>query len=139
MQNSSLVKAPQMLNQLKDIKDIVEVPDISIYIFIGLIVFICLIIGFFLYKFFTRIKKTKQLTKKEIALKNLKSLEFTKENTKKIAYSFSIDGYMFITPTNKDEFERLEKSLEKFKYKKDVMFLPEELQQEIKEFIKGLK
>ncbi len=124
---------------LKDIKDIVVVPDYSLYILLGIVGLVLLIIAFLLYKYFTRIKKSKQLSTKAIVLKKLKALEFTKENTKEIVYSFSTDGYLFVNEKNKEKFEELERVLEKFKYKKDVLFLPEELQQEIKKFIKGLK
>ena len=136
---------------LKDIKDIVVVPDYSLYILIGIVGLVLLIIVLLLYKYFTRIKKTKQLNAKAIALKKLKALKFTKdntkdntkentnENTKDIAYTFSTDGYLFVDEKNRKEFERIEQALEKFKYKKDVLLLPQELQQEIKKFIKGLK
>ena len=125
------------LAQLKDIKPIVDVVDYSFYYLLTLIVFVSVVIIFALYKYFTRVKKTKQPSKRKIALKRLKTLDFT--NTKEVVYSFSVDGYIFINEKNKQEFETIEKELETYKYKKDVKRLPNDLQDKIKKFIKALK
>ena len=125
------------LSQLKDIKPIVEVHSDSLLIFGGIVFSIFFIIGFFIYKYLTRIQKTKQLSPKALALQRLKTLDF--HDTKDVAYRFSIDGSMFCDEKNKEEFEAIVKSLEPYKYKKDVEVLPSILQQRIKDFIKNLK
>jgi hypothetical protein len=125
------------LEKLKDIKSIVEVVDYSLYYFIIIVFILILGIIFISYKYMTRVKKTKQLSKKQLALKGLKNLDFN--DTKKVVYSLSVDGYMFINKKNKDKFENIEKKLEEFKYKKDVEKLPNKLEKEIKQFIKELK
>ena len=125
------------LEKLKDIKSIVEVVDYSLYYFIIIIFIFILGIIFISYKYMTRVKKTKQLSKKQLALKGLKNLDFN--DTKKVVYSLSVDGYMFINKKNKDKFENIEKKLEEFKYKKDIEKLPNKLEKEIKQFIKELK
>jgi len=125
------------LSQLKDIKPIVVVPDNSLYILIAIVIGLVIVILFFAFKYFTRIKKTKQPTIKEIALKKLKNLDY--KNTKEVVYSFSVDGALFINEKNKKEFELLEKELEIFKYKKDVEKLPNNLKKKIKDYIKGVK
>ena len=125
------------LAQLKDIKPIVDVVDYSFYYLLSLIVFISIVIIFTLYKYFTRIKKTKQPRKRELALERLKTIDFT--NTKEVVYTFSIDGYIFINEKNKQEFETIEKELETYKYKKDVKRLSNNLQDKVKKFIKALK
>jgi hypothetical protein len=125
------------LVQLKDIKPIVDVVDYSFYYLLALIVFVSIVIIFALYKYFTRIKKTKQPSKRKIVLKRLKTLDFI--NTKEVVYSFSVDGYIFINEKNKQEFETIEKELETYKYKKDVKRLSNDLQDKIKKFIKALK
>jgi len=122
---------------LKDIKSIVEIPDISLYILIGLIIFALFIVVFFIYKYKTRIKKSKQKTKKEIALEYLKNLDYL--DVKDVAYSFSTYGYIFLNEKNKEDFENLEQQLEKYKYKKEVKTLNEELKTKIQEFIGGLR
>ncbi len=127
----------QTLSQLKDIKGVVAVPDNSLYIFIAIIASILLLLGFILYKYFTRVKRSKKATPKELALKRLKNLDFT--NTKEVVYSFSVDGYNFVNDNNRAEFEAIEQALEPYKYKKETQTLPKELVERIKNFIKGIK
>jgi len=125
------------LDKLKDIKPIVEVVDFSFYYLIALVCILVLILIFGLYKYFTRVKKTKILTQNQIALKRLKQLDF--EDVKNTVYSFSVDGFLFLNDKNRDNFEALEEKLEQYKYKKDIPNLPNELKDELKQFIKGLK
>jgi len=125
------------LSQLKDIKPIVEVPDSSLYILLAIVGFILSLIAIGLYKYFTRIKKTKTSTPKQLALKRLKNLNYTK--TKEVVYSFSVDGSLFLDEKNRDQFDAIEKELEQYKYKKDVEPLSNEIMTKIKEFIKGLR
>lgn len=125
------------LSQLKDIKPIVEVHDMSLYYFITIIALIVSIVIFAAYKYITRVRKTKKPTQKQIVFKKLKSLDYT--NTKEVVYSFSIDGFLFVNEKNKEQFEKIEKELENFKYKKDVEDLPKELIEDIKKFIKEIK
>jgi len=125
------------LSQLKDIKPIVTVDDMSLYYLILLISFIVLIVIFAAYKYFTKVRKTKKLTAKQIAFTKLKNLDYT--DTKEIVYSFSVDGFLFVNEKNQVEFTKIEKELENFKYKKDVEDLPKEIIEEIKNFIKGIK
>jgi len=125
------------LAQLKDIKPIVDVVDYSFYYLLALIICVSVVIIFILYKYFTRVKKTKQPSRRKIALNRLKTLDFT--NTKEVVYTFSVDGYVFINEKNKQMFEDIEKELETYKYKKDVKRLSNDLQEKIKKFIKALK
>jgi len=125
------------MDNLRDIKPIIEVVDYSFYYFLAIVFIIILIIIFGLYKYFTRIKKTKKPTQQEMALQRLKKLDFN--DTKNVAYRFSIDGFLFVNEENKDKFQDIEKRLQKYKYKKDVDNLSSELKVEIKDFIKGLK
>ena len=127
----------QTLAQLKDIKGVVAVPDNSLYIFIAIVASILLLLGFILYKYLTRMKRSKRATPKELALQRLKNLDFA--DTKEVVYSFSVDGYRFVNESNKDEFEAIEQALEPYKYKKETQALPKELVERIKAFIKGIK
>ena len=94
-----------------------------------------LIVVAYLYK--NRITKTKQPSKKQLALKRLKGLDFT--NTKDVVYSFSLDGYIFVNESNQEKFNQIEKELEQYKYKKDIQPLEQNIITQIKEFIKGIK
>ena len=125
------------LEKLKDIKPIVEIVDYSLYFFIAIVVFIVLIILIGLYKYFTRITKTKQPSKRKILLKKLKNLDF--KDSKNIAYTFSTDGYIFVTAKNQNQFNLIEKRLEQYKYKKDVEAISTDLKEDIKKFIKDIK
>ena len=125
------------LDKLKDIKPIVEVVDFSFYYLIAIVSRVVLIVIFGLYRYFTRVKKTKILTQNQIALKRLKNLDF--KDVKNVVYSFSVDGFLFLNDKNRDNFEALEEKLEQYKYKKDIPNLPNELKDDIKQFIKGLK
>jgi flagellar biosynthesis/type III secretory pathway M-ring protein FliF/YscJ len=125
------------MGQLKDIKSIVYVVDYSLSYLLILIFIVCFIVLVVLYKYFTKIRKTKQLTDKQIALKKLQSINY--ENIKELVYTFSVDGYLFVTDKNKDEFNTIEKQLEQYKYKKEIPELPKEIEEKITKFIKGLK
>ncbi len=122
---------------LKDIKDIVEVPDYSLYFLIAITGVILLSIAYLIYLYLTRIKKTEVKTPREIALQNLKNIDFS--DVKKVAYTFSVDGFLFIDDKNRDEFEMIEKDLQQYKYRKKVNDLDEKLKERIVKFIKALK
>ena len=127
------------LAQLKDIKPIVEVHSDSFSIFIALVSVIVLVILFLIYKYTTRVKKTKTIPKRKVILQKLKDLDYS--NTKEVVYSFSVDAFLFVTDKNKEEFKKIEKELAQYKYKKDedTAQLPSELITQIQEFIKKLK
>jgi len=125
------------LDKLKDIKDIVEVTDYSLYQLIAIVITFLLILIVTTYLYKNRITKTKQPSKKQLALKRLKELDFT--NTKDVVYSFSLDGYIFVNESNQEKFNQIEKELEQYKYKKDIQPLEQNIITQIKEFIKGIK
>jgi len=127
----------QTLAQLKDIKGVVAVPDNSLYIFVSILLLVLLLIGFILYKYFTRIKRSKRATPRELALQRLKNLNY--KDTKEVVYTFSVDGYQFLNDANRAEFEAIENALEPYKYKKEAQPLPTELKERIQKFIKGVK
>jgi len=125
------------LSQLKDIKPIVDIPNSDLHILIAIVSFLLLLIIVGLYKYFTRIKKPKKATPKQLALKRFKNLDY--DDTKEVVYCFSVDGSLFLTEQNKDQFKTIEKELEQYKYKKDVDPLTNEIKSKIKIFLKGLK
>lgn len=125
------------LSQLKEIQPIVAVHDMSLYYLIALMTLILIAVSYSVYKYFTRIKKSKKPTAKQVAFDKLKHLDYT--NTKEVVYTFSVDGFLFVNEKNKEQFERVEKELEEFKYKKDVEKLPQGIIESIENFIKGIK
>ena len=58
-------------------------------------------------------------------------------NTKHIAYTFGIDGALFVNDENKIQFEQINKILEEYKYKKTIEPMNNEIKSQIKEFING--
>ena len=125
------------LSQLKDIKPIIDVPDNSLLILSAIVSTLVILIIFLLFKYVTKIRKTKKPTPKQMAFKKLQHLDY--KNTKDVVYSFSVDGYLFVNEKNKTQFDIIEKELERYKYKKDVESLSNDLIEKIKDFIKGIK
>ena len=123
------------MEKLKDIKGIVEVPDFSLYYFIAIDFAIIAFIVFLVFLFKT--KKKPKPTKKEMALKILKNMDFL--DTKKSVYDFCEHGALFVNENNQNSFQTIEKELQKYKYKKDVPNLDEESIKKMKDFIKGIK
>lgn len=108
------------MNEIKihDIKQLVEIPDISFYIFIALIILIVAFIGlisFLIYKYFNNKKRN---LRKEY-YKILKDISF--DDTKQTAYTIS--KYTRLLATSDLEIKlckELIEELEKYKYKKNV-------------------
>ena len=122
------------MEQLKDIKDIVEVPEYSFEILLTIIILTLTILAVAIYLYKNRRKK---LSRKEIALNSLKSIDYT--NSKDVAYRFTLDGAVLIDKEHQNVFDNLVEELERYKYKKDVPPLDKSLEHRVKEFIKELK
>lgn len=122
------------MEKLRDIKPLVEIPDYSFYLYLAVMLIVTLIIAliiFYLIRFFSK----KRIDKREQILKYLKSLSF--DNPKRVAYAITKYGRFLV----KDEssarlYEELVRKLTKYKYKKVVEPLDEELKKEIKLFLR---
>ena len=115
------------MNEIKihDIKSLVEIPDISLYIYMLLwilaIAFIFILI-FLLYKFFNNRNKNER----KKYYKTLKDLDL--KNSKQSAYTIS--KYVRLLAQNEREkrlASELIEELEKYKYKKEVLQLDDEV------------
>ncbi len=132
----------QGLEKLKDIKPPVEVHDISFIIFAITLFVVSAILGALIYfavKKYLKKKRRKRKTKRELALEDLKTIDFT--NTKDAVYRFSESGYFLVKddPEKLKEFENIAKELEKYKYKKETPSLSKEDIKKMKDFIKVIK
>lgn len=125
------------MEELKDIKGIIEVPDYSLWILLSIIIGVLLLIILAIYYFKNKRKKRKKPTLKQIAIKNLKEINFN--DTKGAVYSFCENFQYFIDEKNKESFEQLQKELEIFKYKKEIEKLSEDQINKIKNMIKEIK
>ena len=125
------------MEELKDIKGIIDVPDYSLWILLSIIVCVIFSLVLAIYFFKNRRKKRKKPTLKQIAMKNLKEINF--DDTKCAVYTFCENFQYFIDEKNKESFEQLQKELEIYKYKKKVEKLSEEQINKIKSMIKEIK
>jgi len=125
------------VEELKDIKDIVEVHEHSFIIFLGIIIIALCLLGIALYLFKNRRKRRKQPTEKESALIELKNLDYS--NTKEVVYTFEEQSLVLLNEKNREVFHQIKKGLEIYKYKKEIPPLDEKIKEQIETFIKGLK
>ncbi len=122
---------------LRDIKDVVEVQEHSLAMLIALIVAVLFFLGVALYLFKNRRRRRKKPTAKEIALQKLQNLDYG--NPKEVVYTFEADGELFVNEKNQEDFNKIKKELEIYKYRRDVPPLDEVVKKEIEQFIKGLR
>jgi hypothetical protein len=116
------------LKNLKDIKNIVEVPDDSLtylILVIVAIIFIMAIVYYYTNKYF----KNKNLDKKT-AIKKLQNLDFN--NAKEVAYNFDKYCHHIKTDENHTQIKKLSLELKTYKYKKSVDSLDKDLIAKIK-------
>jgi len=125
------------MEELKDIKDIVEVHEQSFLILIGLIVFIIILLSLAVYFFKNRRRKRKKVTLKEIALDKLKNIDFF--DTKLVVYTFEEQGRLFLNEKNQEEFDSIIKELTVYKYRKNIPNLDPRVEKRIKKFIGEVK
>ena len=122
---------------LRDIKDVVEVQEHSLAMLIALIATVLFFLGVALYLFKNRRRRRKKPTAKEIALQKLQNLDYG--NPKEVVYTFEADGELFVNEKNQEDFNKIKKELEIYKYRRDVPPLDEVVKKEIEQFIKGLR
>ena len=125
------------MEELKDIKGIIDVPDYSLWILLSIIVCVIFSLVLAIYFFKNRRKKRKKPTLKQIAMKNLKEINF--DDTKCAVYTFCENFQYFIDEKNKESFEQLQKELEIFKYKKEIEKLSDEEKNRMRNMIKEIK
>ncbi|MFK5975655.1 MAG: hypothetical protein QM493_04010 [Sulfurovum sp.] len=107
------------MEEIKDIKPLLEIPDISYYIYWGLISFgitLVTIIIFFLIK---RLWQSRKVNRAKEYLRELKKIDWS--DTKESAYKATHYARLLATDDRKRElFSQLEEMLEQYKYKKEV-------------------
>lgn len=121
------------MEQLRDIKGLVEVTDYSLYYLLGLIalgLLIVLILGFYIYK---RVYRKRAMTQQKLAKKLLKQLEI--DDAKESAYAFSHLAQYAVDETQRARLQELLDALEVYKYKKEVPQLDPALKKKMQTFI----
>ena len=125
------------MEELKDIKDIVEVDEYSFFILMGLTVFVVILLFLMVYFFKNRRKRGKKITVKQLALEKLKNIDF--HDTKSVVYTFEEQSRLFLNEKNQEKFDSIIKELTVYKYKKDIPTLDSSVEKRIKTFIGELK
>ncbi len=125
-----------VLSKLNDIKELEKIPDNSLFIFSALILlgFIFLLILIF---FITKLIKNRKKNPRKIYFKILKNVDFS--NSKKSAYT--ITKYSRLIVSNEREKKlaiELIESLEKYKYKKEVENIDNEIKAKFSIFMDSL-
>ncbi len=105
--------------QLKDIKPLLEIPDYSMYLYWGVIIFAALLFlaaGYFAMK---RFWENRKINLAKSYVEKLKAIDW--QDPKRSAYDATHYARLLATDERKKElFSQLEPLLEKYKYKKEV-------------------
>lgn len=122
------------MEELKDIKPNIEIIDSSFIDNILIVIGVLIVLGLFflLYKL---LMKSKKIDKRKVSVLYLKSFDFEMED-KQIAYEFTKHGYITLEEHFSDEFFKIVKQLEPFKYKQNIPKIDTELKEQIKDYIK---
>lgn len=122
------------MEELKDIKPNIEIIDSSFIDNILIVIGVLIVLGLFflLYKL---LMKSKKIDKRKVSVLYLKSFDFEMED-KQIAYEFTKHGYITLEEHFSDEFFKILKQLEPFKYKQNIPKIDTELKEQIKDYIK---
>lgn len=122
--------------KLHDIKDIVEIPDNS-FLFLVLISIFCFILLTLLIVFVIRMIKRKKPDRRKKYLSNLKNIDFS--NSKKSAYEISKYSRLLAkTPREIKLANELIEELDKYKYKKEVDKIDENIKAKLSIFMESL-
>ncbi len=107
------------MEELRDIRGLEEISDLSFYLFVGASLFVLLIIGILIYLFYKHFKSKKELNIRKEVLERLENVNF--DNPKKAAYEITKYGRFLIEDEQSEKiFLELEKKLEKYKFTKEV-------------------
>lgn len=119
--------------KLHDIKDIVEIPDTSIFIF-SLICFISLLLLLGIILLIIKFIKSKKVNERKVHFDTLKQIDFS--NSKETAYIIT-KSIRFLAQNEREKnlgFEIIDE-LEDYKYKKDVKDIDNSLKIKLDRFL----
>lgn len=111
---------------LRDIKPLMEVPDNSIYFFSGIVIVGILILGLIIYAIIKMVKKRGEINLRKMYLQRLKEVDLS--DAKGAAYEITYCLHSLeIEPKNIEMAHNLIERLEKYKYRKEVTPLDEDV------------
>ena len=111
---------------LRDIKPLMEVHDTSIYFFSGLVILGVLIVGLIIYMIIKMFKKRGEINLKKHYLQRLREVELSDAKSAAYEITFCLHA-LEIEPKNVEMARNLIERLEKYKYKKEVTPLDEDV------------
>lgn len=124
----------KLLQDLKDIKPPLEVPDYSLYLLLVLVIVGLVILGTLLWFIFKFFRSRKKINRRKELVKILLNLDYS--DSKQCAYTVTQYGYELIRDENSENtFHQLLPKLDPYKYKKEVPPMDEETKQYIRHFI----
>lgn len=124
------------MEQLRDIKPIVEVPDASLWWLLLLVAVSLLFLGL-LAAWFVRLRRKRIDRYRAEALRRLSNLEW--EETKQSVYDFTLLARYAVTPKTEATLEELLRELEPYKFKKEVPPLDAQTRARMETFIKEVR
>ena len=128
------------MQELRDIKEIVEITDSSLLLLF--LVTVAAVLLFTVVLFYFRFKKRRVKrkffkSKKELAKERIENIDFN--DPKSVAYTFVEDVGEFVDLERQAEYEKILNKLYPYKYKKEIPPMDEELKNKIKNFIREIK
>ena len=114
-------------DQLRDIKPLLEIPDSSYYIYLGLIILVSLLVVGVLFFVAKKFWDNRKVNLAKGYLEAIKKIDWN--DTKKSAYQATHYARLLATDKRRKElFSQLEPMLEQYKYKKEVEALDQDTQ-----------
>ncbi len=125
------------MEELRDIRGLEEISDLSFYLFVGASLFVLLIIGLLVFLFYRHFKSKKELNLRKEVLERLENVNF--DNPKKAAYEITKYGRFLVENEQSEKiFLELERKLERYKFTKEVSPIDKDTINQYDLFIKML-
>jgi len=119
---------------LRDIRPLVDIPDLSFYLYLAVVTVVTLLVVVFLY-WIIRLVGRKRITREKEILTHLRSLD--RRDSKRVAYEITLKGrYLVKDSATLKIYEELLRRLAPYKYRKEVPPIDEETNRYIDLFLK---
>ena len=123
-----------MMPKFHDIKPLVEIPDYSFYLYVLFILVATTLAAVLVYLLIRLLSRKKENSRAQI-LRRLRGLDMS--DAKKVAYEITKYGRYIVTDESRARiYEDLVRKLTRYKYKKEVPPLDEDIKKEIRLFLR---
>lgn len=125
------------MEELRDIRVLEEIPDISLYLFIVAIIFGALVVGSLLYMVYRYLRRKKESDTRKIVIERLKEVDLS--DPKSAAYKITkYARYLADDEQSNKYYVQLAEKLQKYKYAKNVPEFDSETINQYQWFLKVL-